>query len=132
MPAFNLVEPDITSSFVSSIICACPNFNMFPLGLLLIVIVRAPFLYASSKTLHVKGVLPLAAKPITTSCEFINFFDVASSACKISSSAFSTAFKMALLPPAIMYSNLSFGQLKVGKSSTPSCTPILPEVPAPT
>ena len=48
---------------------------ILPSGLLLIAIVRAPFLSASSNTLHEKGVFPLAAKPITTSFEFMNFFE---------------------------------------------------------
>ena len=54
VPAFSLVDPDISSSFVSRIILHFPYFNNSPFGLLLIAIVNAPLFLASSKTLHVK------------------------------------------------------------------------------
>jgi hypothetical protein len=130
--AFNLVEPAITSSFVSSIILIFPNFSIFPRGLLLIAIVKAFFIFTSSITLQVKGVLPLAASPITTSCAFNDSFITAFLAATISSAASSTAFNIACLHPAIMKLKRFLGQLKVGNNSAPSCIPIRPEVPAPT
>jgi hypothetical protein len=76
-------------------------------------------------------VFPLAATPMTTSSLQISLSSTIFSAECVSSSAFSMAFNKALMPPAIIKSRRSFGQLNVGNNSTPSCTAILAEVPAP-
>ena len=101
MPAFSLVDPAITSCCVFMTILCIPKFSRFPSGLFEIATVSAPFCLANSRTLQVKGVLPLAASPITTSNLFILMFLTCFFASIMSSSAFSTEFTRASFDPAI-------------------------------
>ena len=68
---------------------------------------------------------------MTTSFSLILNCSKSIQACSASSSAFSTALRMALSPPAMMPTTKSKGTPKVGGHSDASTTPNRPEVPAP-
>ena len=128
VPAFNLVDPAITSSSVFNKIFKFANFRIFPLGLLLRASVKDPLSLAISNTLTEKGVLPLAAIQINTSLLVNNILLASIKANLELSSAFSTDSVRAFFPPGIIKVVLFFGHPKVGYNSTPSWTPILPDV----
>ncbi len=117
---FKRVDPAIISSLVFKIIFISPNLKIFPLGLFEIAIVKAFFTLDNSKILHVKGVLPLAAIPKTTSFLFTSISFIISKTLSILSSAFSIGFIKASFPPAIINQHAFWAIQKWGKSSTPS------------
>ena len=120
MPAFNLVEPPMTSPPVSKIKLNLQFFSNKVFLLLVIPIVRAPIFEEAFSISFVNGVLPLADKPITISFEETLLPITCLRASSILSSAFSIELKIAFFPPAIRYLIFDLGQPNVGNSSEPS------------
>ena len=98
----------------------------------MIAAVSIPFFLASSNPPITYGVLPEAAMPTTTSIAVIVWAIRSTQACLVASSAFSTAFLIAISPPAINPTTNSCGTPNVGGHSEASKIPNRPLVPAPT
>ena len=128
MPAFNLVEPVIIlflflvkfyiHIFLKFYLQHCLKSNSHN-------IIFFSFFHHGYR----KGVFPLAANPINISFAFkLLFYNILVD--NMSSSAFSIESTNAPFPPAIKYLILLLASRWY--NSTPSCTAILPDDPAPT
>lgn len=93
--------------------------------------VFAPFSFDFSNIPFTKGVLPLAATPITVSFSVTFKSKIVFIPSSSTSSTLSKAFTKASLPPASIDTKTLSSIPKVGITSAASITAILPLVPAP-